>query len=133
MQLFGRAAIILVWPIAATLSIGVAVGCSCAPPPPPSPGTQPAVRIPSLVGKDSAVFVGVVKEVYPRTLSEYKKRWRQIYHEKLSEDMPPSLEQVRSFVLQFWPKLFSPSEQKRIAAANSIEDLESSIGRFWLT
>lgn len=127
-----RVTIIFMWLIAATLSIRAVAACVCPPPPPPA-GIQPVVRVPSLRGEHSAVFVGVVAEVYPRSLAEYRTRWRQIYREDLSEDRSPSVEQMRDFMLQFWPNLFSPSEQERIRAAESLDDLESAVGRFWLT
>jgi hypothetical protein len=91
------------------------------------------VRIPSLRDKNSAVFVGVVEEVYPSGLVDYKTRWLQMYHEKLSEDQLPTVERLRSFVLQFWPKLYSTSEEKRMNEAKSLDELESALGNFWLT
>ena len=64
-----------------------------------------------------AVFVATVKEVFPRGLSEYESRWQRIYHEKPSEDRPPSAERMRDFVLELWPRLFSLVESERIKAA----------------
>ena len=128
-----KVTIAFVWIVTGIVSIRVAAACSCPPPPPPPIGTQPAVRVPSLRDKGSAVFLGVVEDVYPRALADYEVRWRQIYREDLSADKPPSVARMGSFVLRFWPKLFSPSERERIKAARSINDLESAVGRFWLT
>ena len=83
--------------------------------------------------ENSAVFVGIVEDVYPRNLSAYKKRWRRVFHEKLSEDHPPDPERMRTFVLQLWPGLFSRSEQEGMQAAKSVDDLESAVASFWLT
>jgi hypothetical protein len=94
---------------------------------------QPALRTPSLKGKDVAVFVAAVEEVFPKNLSEYESRWWKVYHQKLSEHQPPSVERMRDFVLQMWPRLFSPVESGKIRAAESIDELESAVGSFWLT
>lgn len=106
--------------------------CSCAPPPPPPPGTQPALRLPSLKGKNSAVFVGLVEEVFPGSLGDYERRWERMYGQPISEDRPPSVDRVRSFILQLWPGVFSPREKEGFATAKSLEALESAVNRFWL-
>lgn len=131
-QPLGRAGSAATWILAWTF-IRFATACSCAPPPPPSVGTKPGIQIPSLQGKSSAVFVGVVEDVFPKALSDYQVRWRQVYGEDLSEDRLPSVARLRAFVLQFWPKLFSPSEKDLIDAAKSLDDLESAVAPFWLT
>ena len=133
MQAFGRLVVALAAIVIWTAFIRVAAACSCVPPPPPPPGAQPALRIPSLKGKDVAVFVGAVEEVFPKDLLEYESRWQNVYHEKLSKDRPPSVERMRGFVLQLWPRLFSSVESERIRAAASIDELESAVGGFWLT
>jgi hypothetical protein len=120
------------WLIAGVLSVEISGACKCPAPPPPIVGTQPSVRIPLLRGKDSAVFVGAVEEVYPKTLSDYERRWRNIYHEELSEANPASVARLRSFVLRIWPRLFSPSEAERISTAKSLDDLEDAVAGFWL-
>jgi hypothetical protein len=124
-----KVAIVVALIAAAHFLTGSAAACSC---PPPQPGTQPALRVPSLDG-DSAVFVGVVEEVYPKDLPAYKAHWRQMYHEDLSEDRPPSVEQLRSFLLQIWAKIYSPAEKEKMDKAKSIDDLESAVEPFWLT
>jgi hypothetical protein len=132
MHSFGRKAHAILW-LAAGISVRSAEACSCAPPPPPPAGTQPAIRFPSLRGKGTAVFVGVVEDVYPEDISDYQARWRQIYGEDLSEDSPPSLAQLRGFALWLWSELFSRSERERIGSAKSLDDLESAVHPFWLT
>src|SRR5947209_176204 len=87
---------------------GTVSACSCPPAPAPT-GAEPTVRLPSLQA-NNVLFVGLVEEVYPEDLSTYKDRWRKIYHEDLSEDKPPTADRMRTFILEFWPKLFSPSE-----------------------
>jgi hypothetical protein len=52
-----------------------------------------------------------------------------MYNQDFSENRPPSLDQVRSFVLQLWPKLFSPAEKAGITGANSLDD-RTKIGFF---
>jgi len=133
MRQSGKASIAFQIVLVGVLCVRVVAACSCAPPVPAPSGTPPVLRMPSMQEEHSAVFVGIVEDVYPRTLSVYKARWRQIFHEELSEDRPPTLERLRRFVLQFWPNLFSPSEQERIKAAKSLDDIESAVGNFWLT
>lgn len=115
------------------LSTELAVACSCPPLPPPPPGTASALRLPHLEGKDSAVFPGVVEEVSPKSTTDYKIRWRQMYGEDLSEDKPPSIQRMRDFIMHFFPETFSPAERERINKAKSIDDLESAVGSFWIT
>jgi hypothetical protein len=114
------------WVAVGIVSMQVAAACSCAPPPPLPPGMQPGPRIP-ILGKDKAVFVGRVDEIYPWTLSDYEAMWRRMYGEELWEnEKPPSVQKMREFVLQIWPKLFSPEERKRINEAKTRRDLHVS-------
>lgn len=133
MQPMGILVVGFAWIVMATASIRVAAGCSCAPPPPPPAGAEPSLPIPPLEGNDVAVFVGVVEEVFPKDISQYEARWEQLYHERLSDDRRSPVERLRSFILQLWPRLFSPLESERIRAAASTDELESAVGRFWLT
>ena len=132
MQASGKVATVVAFVAAAHFLTGAAAACSCAAPPPEQQGTQPALRIPSFDG-DSAVFVGAVEEVYPKNRSAYEAQWRQMYHENPSEDRPPSAERVRSFLLQFWGKIYSPAEKERMDNAKSLDDLETAFTGFWLT
>lgn len=125
MQSFSRLGVTVAWAMAGILSIRVAAACSCVP--------QPILRIPSLRGKNVAVFVGVIDEVFPKDRSECAARYQEISHERLSGDTPPSPGLLRMFVLQFWPTLFSPIERERIQAAKSLSELESAVAPFWLT
>ena len=122
-----------VYAIAAIVSVRVAAACSCAPPLPPRPGTQPALRVPSLKGNDAAVFVAAVQNVYPKDFSDYEQRWRNKYHGGLSEDAPPPVDRLRTFILQLWPSVFSARGIQRIRAATTTDDLTSAILPFWLT
>jgi hypothetical protein len=119
--------------LAYQLSTAFAAACSCPPQPPPPPGTAPALRLPDLEGKASAIFLGAVEYVSPKSMSDYKIRWRNMYGEDLSEDKPTSIQRMRDFILHLWPGTFSPSERARIEKAKSIDDLESAVGSFWIT
>ena len=118
--------------LAFQLSIEIAVACSCVPTPPPPPGTVPALRLPHVEGKNSAVFLGVAEDVSPKSMSDYEIRWRQRYGEELSEDRPPSVERMRDFMLYLWHDTFSQAEKQRIMKSKSIDDLESAVGSFWM-
>jgi hypothetical protein len=121
--------VLLAW----QLSTKLAVACSCAPQPPPPEGTVPALRLPHVEGKNSAVFLGVVDDVFPTSTSDYKISWRQRYGEELSYDKPPSVERMRDFMLYLWHDTFSQAERQRIMKSKSIDDLESAVESFWMT
>ena len=70
---------------------------------------------------------------FPGSIADYERRWERTYGQPLSEDRPPSVGQVRNFMLQLWPDLFSPQEKSSFATADSLEALESAVTRFWLT
>ena len=55
-----------------------------------------------------------------------------MYGQPISENQPPPVDQLRSFVLQIWPALFSSQEKERIATATSPDELDSAVSRFWL-
>jgi hypothetical protein len=71
--------------------------------------------------------------VSPKDFAEYELRWRNKYHETLSEETAPSVERLRSFILQLWPSLFSPREVERIRSAADTDELTSAVLPFWLT
>jgi hypothetical protein len=127
-----RADITLIALLAWQLSTEFATACQCAPQPPLPPGTAPALRLPYLEGKDSAVFLGAAESVYPQASSDYEILWRKMYHEDLSEDRPPSIQKMRTFMLHFWRGAFSPAERDRIERAKSIDDLDSAVDSFWM-
>src|SRR6266404_4771700 len=104
MQLIHKTARVVAICVAAIGSTAIASACRCPSPPPPLPGTPPSLRLPSL-DDNSAVFVGVVEDVYPKGFAAYEKRWRQIYHQDLAGDKTPSVNQFRQFVLKLWPDL----------------------------
>ncbi len=79
------------------------------------------------------MILGVVEDVYPKSMSEIKIRWHQRYGEDLSEDKPPTVERMREFSLYFWGDAFSAAEQERIRTAKSIDELESAVQEFWMT
>ena len=112
--------VLLAW----QLSSEFAAACSCPPQPLPPLGTAPTLRLPYLEGKNSAVFLGVVENVSPKSTSDYKTRWRQMYSEDLSEDRP---------------HLFKECGRARCISCltpfqrSSIDDLESDVGSFWMT
>jgi hypothetical protein len=85
------------------------------------------------VDSRSAVFTGVVEEVYPKSFSNYEALWREMYGEELSESEPPSLEHLRNFVLPLWRDVLSRSEKDKILRATSLDELESAVSPFWLT
>ena len=69
----------------------------------------------------------------PKSLADYEILWRKMYREDLSEDRPPSVQRMRTFMLHFWRDTFSPAEKERIMKAKSVDDLESAVGSFWMT
>jgi hypothetical protein len=85
-----------------------------------------------LNGGGAAVFVGVITEVFPASVSDYELRWEKAYHEKLSEQYPISVERYRALIFQIWPTLFSPEERDRMKSSTNAADLVSAVGPFWL-
>src|SRR5687768_534953 len=106
MLLIRKAVRALAMIVVAVGSTGIAPACSCAPPPPRSRGALPTLHVPSL-NDGSTAFVGIVEDVYPSGKSAYEARWYEMFNEEISESRPPSVDQVRKFVMQLWPSLFS--------------------------
>lgn len=123
-------AVVLV--VGGCLSTRAAAACSCVPPPLPKSGSHPPLRVPSVTEHGAGIFVATVKDVFPKDFSDYQARWR-VYCERLIGEDPPPVEELRTFILGLWPKLFSARETQNMQAAKTVAELNAAVRGFWLT
>jgi hypothetical protein len=102
-----------------------ALGCSCV-------AVQPFCNaLPNAATKQTAIFVGVVKSVYPaETMQDYA---RALFPDvPISAGSTPGIEHLRTSLLRLWHGVLSPEEERQLRDAKSEKDLQTPLkGLFW--
>jgi hypothetical protein len=80
---------------------------------------------PSVTGE--AIFVGIVTDVYPRSVEYLTELWEKLSGRKYSEEHPPTLTELKEIVLLMWRESLNSSEITKLLAANSDEELDSVV------
>ena len=93
------------WRVLFVLAFRSAEGCSCF-------GGQPLCNsLPNLADENSAIFTGVVKDVYPETEEQYL---RALSAALPSKKFPLTIEATRAAMLRLWQGVLTPEEEENI-------------------
>jgi hypothetical protein len=118
--------------VAIVLAPPCALACKCALPVPANDGAAPLSRAvcnhlpdPSVDGE--AVFVGIVTDIYPRSVEYLTQLWERLSGRKLSEEHPPTVTELKEVALLMWRESLNRSEITKLLAANSDEELDSVV------
>lgn len=78
--------------------------------------------LPNLSGKGTAVFVGVVKDVYP---AESVDGYRRVLFPNApeSDDFEPTIQEMKDALLRVWRGVLLPEEEQRLKDARSERDV----------
>jgi hypothetical protein len=101
--------------------------CQCAPPLPGTPASNAAIcnSLPDLAKAGTAVFVGVVTEVYPKSPEHVLELCEKALGRRITEADSLSLSDQKRLVVTLWPDTLSPSEIQSVALAPTEDALET--------
>lgn len=85
---------------------------------------------PNPADKDTAIFAGIVRDIYPAESREEYARAMFPYASPL-DTFTPSLDDVRNGLLRVWRGVLSQAEELKLKEAESEDDIEDFLGFSW--